>query len=89
MSPDGAGSSPEGAGAPPEGFTPPEGGAAGGRIIATGTPEQIAANPALADLEGRAIKSAGIVLCTLPIMCFYPFLQKFFVTGIVVGSVKG
>ena len=46
-------------------------------------------DPALADLEGRAIKSAGIVLCTLPIMCFYPFLQKFFVTGIVVGSVKG
>lgn len=52
-------------------------------------PEQLAANPALADLEGRAIKSAGIVLCTLPIMCMYPFLQKFFVTGIVVGSVKG
>ena len=52
-------------------------------------PEQLAANPSLADLEGRAIKSAGIVLCTLPIMCIYPFLQKFFVTGIVVGSVKG
>lgn len=52
-------------------------------------PEQIAANPALADLEGRAIKSAGIVLCTLPILCFYPFLQRYFVTGIVMGSVKG
>jgi putative aldouronate transport system permease protein len=52
-------------------------------------PEQIAANPALADLDGRAIKSAGIVICTLPILCFYPFLQRFFVTGIVMGSVKG
>ena len=52
-------------------------------------PEQIAANPSLADLDGRAIKSAGIVLCTLPILCLYPFLQRYFVTGIVVGSVKG
>lgn len=51
-------------------------------------PEQIAANPALADLEGRAIKSAGIILCTLPVLVFYPFLQKYFVTGITVGSVK-
>ena len=52
-------------------------------------PEQIAANQYLADLDGRAIKSAGIVLCTLPILCLYPFLQRYFVTGIVVGSVKG
>lgn len=52
-------------------------------------PEQIAANPALTNLDGRAIKSAGIVLCTLPILCFYPFLQRYFVTGIVMGSVKG
>lgn len=52
-------------------------------------PEQIAANPSLADLDGRAIKSAGIVLCTLPILCFYPFLQRYFVSGIVMGSVKG
>lgn len=52
-------------------------------------PEQIAANPSLADLDGRAIKSAGIVLCTVPILCLYPFLQRYFVTGIVVGSVKG
>jgi len=52
-------------------------------------PEQIAANPSLTNLDGRAIKSAGIVLCTLPILCFYPFLQRYFVSGIVMGSVKG
>lgn len=52
-------------------------------------PEQLAANPALADLDGRAIKSAGIVICTLPVLIFYPFLQRYFVSGIVMGSVKG
>lgn len=52
-------------------------------------PEQLAANPALADLDGRAIKSAGIVICTLPVLAFYPFLQRYFVTGVVMGSVKG
>ena len=52
-------------------------------------PEQLMADPTLAELNGRAIKSAAIVLCTVPILIFYPFLQRYFVTGIVVGSVKG
>lgn len=38
-------------------------------------PEQIAANPALADLEGRSIKSAGIVLCTLPDLLYLPVAE--------------
>lgn len=52
-------------------------------------PEQLMADPSLAELNGRAIKSAAIVMCTLPILAFYPFLQRFFISGIVVGSVKG
>lgn len=52
-------------------------------------PEQLMADPSLAELNGRAIKSAAIVLCTLPILAFYPFLQRYFVSGIVMGSVKG
>lgn len=35
------------------------------------------------------IKSAVIIISTLPIIILYPFLQKYFVKGIMVGSVKG
>ncbi len=35
------------------------------------------------------IKYALIVVSTAPIMVLYPFLQRFFVKGILVGSVKG
>lgn len=34
------------------------------------------------------IKFAAIVITALPIICIYPFLQKFFVSGALVGSVK-
>ena len=32
---------------------------------------------------------ATIVVATLPILCVYPFIQKYFVKGIMVGAVKG
>jgi putative aldouronate transport system permease protein len=35
------------------------------------------------------IKYTTIVIATLPIMFFYPFLQKYFVQGVYVGSLKG
>ncbi len=35
------------------------------------------------------VKMATIVISTLPILCIYPFIQKYFVKGVLVGSVKG
>ncbi len=35
------------------------------------------------------LKFAVIVVATLPIMCLYPFAQKFFVKGVMAGAVKG
>lgn len=37
----------------------------------------------------RGIKFAVIVVATLPILLFYPFLQKHFAKGMLIGSVKG
>ncbi len=38
---------------------------------------------------GEAIKGAVIVISTLPIIMAYPFIQKYFVKGMMIGSVKG
>jgi putative aldouronate transport system permease protein len=35
------------------------------------------------------IKAAILIISTLPILCVYPFLQKYFVKGIMMGSLKG
>jgi putative aldouronate transport system permease protein len=35
------------------------------------------------------MKYAVIIVSTLPIMCIYPFIQKYFVRGIMIGSIKG
>ena len=37
----------------------------------------------------RVINYAVIVVGTLPIFCLYPFVQKYFVKGVMIGSVKG
>lgn len=44
-----------------------------------------------ADVEqiAETVKHAVIVVVTLPVLCIYPFLQKYFVKGVLVGAVKG
>ena len=37
----------------------------------------------------ESIKYAAIVVSTAPILCIYPFLQKYFVKGVMIGAVKG
>jgi len=51
----------------------------------------------LADVQGtfnrmlmsETIKYALIIVASLPVLCLYPFLQKYFVQGIMIGSIKG
>jgi putative aldouronate transport system permease protein len=37
----------------------------------------------------EVLKASVVVFATLPIICVYPFIQKYFVQGVMLGSVKG
>ena len=41
------------------------------------------------NMTGESVRSATIVVSTVPILVLYPFLQRYFVKGITIGSVKG
>ena len=45
------------------------------------TPEQI--------LLYEGMKYALVVVASLPVMCLYPFVQRFFVKGVMIGAIKG
>lgn len=40
-------------------------------------------------LTPEGIKAASVVIAIAPVLCVYPFLQKHFVKGVLIGSVKG
>ena len=52
-------------------------------------------NTNLVEYEGgtsalpEQLKNAVVVVAMIPVMCVYPFIQKYFVKGIMLGSVKG
>ena len=37
----------------------------------------------------QTLQAATVVLVTVPILCIYPFIQKYFVKGVMLGSIKG
>ncbi|ULL14799.1 carbohydrate ABC transporter permease [Paenibacillus sp. H1-7] len=47
------------------------------------------ADPLLQPPPAEMLKMAAVVIATIPILCVYPFLQKHFAKGVMVGSVKG
>lgn len=59
--------------------------------------QTILSNGQTADMEAmtdiivhtETMKMAALILSLIPIVCTYPFLQKYFVKGMIVGSVKG
>jgi len=40
-------------------------------------------------VNSQSIKLATMIVATLPIVLTYPFLQRYFVKGLTIGSVKG
>jgi len=47
------------------------------------------AGSAAAPGRTESVRAAAIVVAMLPILCVYPFLQKYFVAGVTLGAVKG
>ena len=43
----------------------------------------------LLNLYRFLVQYTTIVAATLPVLCFYPFAQKYFVQGVMIGSIKG
>ena len=54
------------------------------------TRSQLGAMTGQVDVEdvGLTIKYATIIISTVPVLCIYPFIQKHFVKGVMIGAVK-
>lgn len=60
-------------------------------ILIQNSTQFMSSDAAAGDVEavGESIKYATIMIATLPILVVYPFLQKYFVKGVMTGSIKG
>lgn len=63
------------------------------RMLIAGT-DEINIGGAAADItsrpyNSRTLLSAAIIFATIPILLVYPYIQKYFVKGVMIGSVKG
>jgi putative aldouronate transport system permease protein len=43
----------------------------------------------LSRMAPETLKMAAVVVAIVPILCVYPFLQKYFIYGVFTGAVKG
>lgn len=62
------------------------------RIVIEGSTQMMEkglVNPDMANFTPDTIKAATVIVTILPILIVYPFLQKYFVKGIMLGGVKG
>ena len=49
----------------------------------------VGATAQIESIPGQSMKMAMAVIVTGPVLLFYPFVQRYFVSGITVGAVKG
>lgn len=57
-------------------------------ILANDSSSMTGADVAMGSNVAETIKYATMVVATVPVLCVYPFLQKYFVKGVLIGAVK-
>ena len=58
-------------------------------LVASSSGDMMSNVNTYAKMTSESIKMASVVIAVLPILCVYPFLQKYFVHGMYTGAVKG
>jgi len=58
-------------------------------LMAAGTIQDVAFDPDAIQPPPDSIRNAVIVFATVPILLVYPFIQKHFTKGVMVGAIKG
>ena len=58
------------------------------QFLKSGTTSTLLGTAAV-DLPGTAVRMAMAVVGILPIVMIYPFVQKYFIKGVIIGAVKG
>lgn len=58
-------------------------------LQSSSTDQDVVLGNAAENISENGIKYATIIVSILPIILVYPFLQKYFVKGVMIGSVKG
>ena len=58
-------------------------------MISASSTEALAGDLSTSDLTPMTLKMATLTVSVVPILCVYPFLQKFFEKGVMIGAIKG
>lgn len=58
------------------------------QVLASQAQGGVSEGSGITNIAGETFKAASILVAMLPIMCVYPFLQKYFTKGVMIGSVK-
>lgn len=59
------------------------------QVIMSSEMDSLMYDDGIQNIASEMLKDAMIVVTALPIICVYPFLQRYFVKGVMVGSLKG